>query len=214
MGDPILSEIEQAIDGGRLVPVVGAGVSSATATMPSWRALIESAIDYVRSSGSGDPHPAIAALAENNLLKAAECATAELRAEFPAWLRSSFHKQWEQVRSRALVDRICDLMPSFIATTNYDRLLTMLHPERWEPVTWIDPAGMQAALRDGGRILNLHGIYDQPKSVVFSAASYRTLTGDAAYEAVGRSLWLEHTLLFVGASVDGVSDPDFARLLG
>jgi hypothetical protein len=212
--DPILGEIEQAIGGGRLVPVVGAGVSSATAPMPSWRALVESAIAHAKASGSGDPQPAAEALARNNLAEAAELATTALGVEFPAWLRSSFHVQRSQITSRAVIDRISDLMPSFVATTNYDRLLTMLHPERWEPVTWTDPVGMQTVLRDGGRILHLHGVYDQPKSVIFSAASYRTLTSDAAYETVGRSLWLEYTLLFVGASVDGVSDPDFARLLG
>jgi hypothetical protein len=213
--DIILNEISQSMGAGRLIPVVCAGISSATVKkMPSWSELIESAISYGEASGSQNTQEATRKLKEHNFLEAAELARIGLGNQFPLWLRLSFSIQRDQVDTRAVIDRICDLMPQFIATTNYDRLLTLLHPESWEPVTWTNADNMHAVLLEGRRVLHLHGVYDQPESVVFGSASYAALASSPAYDAVTRSLWLGHTLLFLGASIDGVSDPDFSRLLG
>ena len=73
---------------------------------------------------------------------------------------------------------------------------------------------MQSALRDGEpRIFHLHGVYDEPDSVVFGIADYAALVEDPAYRIVFSSLWLTKTLLFIGCSFDGLSDPDFSRML-
>ena len=109
---------------------------------------------------------------------------------------------------------IIDLPCPVIATTNYDRLLSRLRPSNPIALTWENPVKMQSALRDGEpQIFHLHGVYDEPDSVVFGIADYAALVEDPAYRIVFSSLWLTKTLLFIGCSFDGLSDPDFSRML-
>jgi hypothetical protein len=201
------------------VPVVGAGVSKGVARFPDWSGLIANGLEYAATVNEAQPDFAEEIrkhLAANNFARAAELLKSAVRApsaEFSAWLNTVFRLSDESYLARSLVDRICDLMAPLIATTNYDRLITTLHPERWEPVTWTDPVGMQTALHLGNRVLHLHGVYDQPRSVVFGIDNYDELVADPAYEAVIRGLWLQRTLLFIGCSFSGLEDPDFSQLL-
>jgi SIR2-like domain len=218
--DSLLAELRTLLDRGEVVPVVGAGVSIATAGLPNWSDLIRSAIRHValrRTCDSAQIDAVTTLLDRNELPAAAEKACRLLGApagEFPAWLATQFNVANEQIKSTDLINSIIDLPCPVIATTNYDRLLSQLHPNNPIALSWRDPIKMQAALRDKEpRIFHLHGIYDDPDSIVLGVAEYETLVAAPAYRAVLEALWLTRTLLFVGCSFDGLADPDFCKLL-
>ena len=125
----------------------------------------------------------------------------------------TFRADQEQVSDWSTLSAVFELMCPIIATTNYDRILCFNQLRVTLAVSWDQPAAMEAALKDGGSVFHLHGIYDRPQSVVFGAEDYDRLVGTDAYRSVLRALWLGRTLLFVGCSFDGLQDPDFSRLL-
>jgi len=192
----------------------------AAAQLPSWPALIGSAIDHLtlhRISKLDEIEAVRELLGRRDLLAAAERTRRLLGApegEYPAWLMAQFKRGHAQIKSTELIDRIVDLPCPVIATTNYDRLVSLLHPKNPTTLTWQEPIKMQTALRDHEpRIFHLHGVYDDARSVVFGIADYEALVADTAYRDVLSTLWLSKTLLFIGCSFDGLADPDFSRLL-
>jgi hypothetical protein len=133
--------------------------------------------------------------------------------EFAGWLRQTFTVR-RMAGEMPIIDAISNLLTPVLATTNYDRLLTHpFNPFISRTATWRDQVKLQLGLRDGTRVLHLHGIYDEPETVVFGRSDYDRLLRGEAYSAVLSALWLERTLLFVGCSFDGLTDPDFFRLL-
>jgi hypothetical protein len=219
--NPHIEALRQEIHHRKLVPVVGAGVSKLVAGIPLWRGVIDDGIRHIKASGvSTDAE--IQAIRE--LLTAKELVPAAQRVreimgapggEFPTWLAHLFGVQRYDVppNSTHAIDSIVNLQCPLIATTNYDKLLSELHYDYFAAVTWQDPPRMQVALREGARVLHLHGVYDIPDSVVFGQSDYDRIVADSAYQMVLSTLWLDRTLLFIGCSFDGLKDPDFSRLL-
>ena len=73
---------------------------------------------------------------------------------------------------------------------------------------------MLTYLRSRRGVAHLHGRYDAPGSVVLSSKDYQRLTErqqDAT--AVVQALFYSGVLLFVGTSLDGLSDPHLGRML-
>ena len=212
-------QLRALIDARRVIPVVGAGVSIATAGLPTWTGLLEDGFRHVAATRTADEDELAAGrdlLETGRLVDAAAHLKALLghpRGEFPAWLDDVFGAQRDV--DTHLLHAIFDLQAPLVVTTNYDRLLSLHHPHNPETVTWRQGARMQAALqrRDGGFVLHLHGVYSDPDSVVFGVADYEALVRDAAYRAVLQALWLSETLLFIGCSFDGLDDPDFRTLV-
>jgi hypothetical protein len=217
--DGLCKELQGLMAEGRVVPIVGSGVSTATAAIPGWRGVLEDGLRHLAEIGTcseAELSEARSLLSANDLIAAAQRMCALMGCpggEYPFWLKKEFEVGREQIHNRRLIDRIVDLPVPLIATTNYDRLISTLHPEAHAPVTWLHPAAMQVALREGDRVLHLHGVYEEPASVVFGIESYSRIVSDPAYRAVLQSLWLERTLLFIGCSFDGLQDPDFRALL-
>jgi SIR2-like domain len=218
--DPLFATLRSALENGGVVPVVGAGVSIATAQLPSWPQLIKSGVAHSklhRTCTAQEIEDVATLIDHGELLAAAEKVRKLLGApggEFPAWLLNQFKGAHAQMKSTELIDSIIDLPCPVIATTNYDRMLSQLHPSNPTALTWQNPIKMQAALRVGEpRIFHLHGVYDEPGSVVFGRANYTALVKDPAYRMVLSSLWLSKTLMFIGCSFDGLSDPDLSRML-
>jgi hypothetical protein len=52
---PILEQLQLELQRGRVVVVVGAGVSRAAADLPGWKSAVESAIDHLRQMGTVTP---------------------------------------------------------------------------------------------------------------------------------------------------------------
>lgn len=218
--NPHIEEILKAMTQRRLVPVVGAGVSTWTASLPGWIALVERGLDYVAGLGTHSPQEiddARQLLASSETIEAAQRLKSFLRApsgEYRRWLRRVFRVAPDQVISDRLIGAIRRLYCPIVATTNYDKLISLLHYPMMDPVAWRNPALMHDALTEGGAVLHLHGVYDDPESVVLGEDDYEALVHRApAYRDVLRTLWLDRTLLFIGCSFAGIEDPDFLNLL-
>ena len=215
----IKQALRQELAAGRVVPVVGAGFSRAVANFPSWIGLIQAGLQHAKDSllCEQEEHDRVQdLLREGRLVDAASSMRQLLDAPnwpFAAWLHDTFAKSADDYLFHQLPHRLSDLCCPLYATTNYDRLLSDLLLDRPAPVTWGDPEAMLLARRYGGRLLHLHGIFDEPASVVLGAGDYDAVVGNEAYRAVLEALWVTKTLLFVCCSFDGITDPDFSALL-
>jgi hypothetical protein len=199
-------------------------VSSGAANVPDWAGLIDSGVAYAESvSAAGGPPlctpdraAAIRAdLGAGRLTEAAAHVKAMLGApsgEYARWLRQTFGVARDRVTRHSTLNAVADLLCPLLATTNYDRLLSDFHPDRPPPVTWRQAVPLQIALRDGGHVVHLHGVFDEPESVVFGVQDYADLVAHGGYRAILQTLWLDRVLLFVGCSFEGLRDPDFAAL--
>ncbi|TEB41248.1 hypothetical protein D0809_26495, partial [Flavobacterium circumlabens] len=114
----------------RVIPVIGAGVSSAAANLPSWVTLIKMGFEYAESRylnpdliSKGRKH-----LEDNNFLLASNYLKKVLNApSFPYvnWIKDIFEDPI--IESDSLINSILDLSTSIIATTNYDTLLSSIN---------------------------------------------------------------------------------------
>ncbi|MFF5296516.1 SIR2 family NAD-dependent protein deacylase [Paractinoplanes globisporus] len=218
MSDDVRSEIRAALEERRLVPVIGVGVSRAAAGLPTWWQAVDAARQHLERTNAvdaGELAEAARLLDAGDLVAAAALLTGRLKdlREWGAWLRRAFRVERGAVHDWRLPSAVFELMCPLLATTNYDPILSFDSLVPREAVSWDRPASMQAALRDSGGVLHLHGVWDKPDTVVFGTADYDRLAADEAYESVMRTLWLDRTLLFVGCSFDGMQDPDVGRLL-
>lgn len=217
IADRFYQELRARLRADQVVPVIGAGVSMAAARLPGWWGAVANGLRYVEEARiwpADQVAAARAALDAGDLVGTAQRLKGLLGAphgEYPRWLKECFGSA--RLQSTDLLHAIADLGCPVLATTNYDRILSDHLPHRPQPVTWREPRRMAAALGESGRVLHLHGIYDDPPSVIFGVDDYGEVVADPAYEAVLRTLWLDRTLLFVGCSPDGLRDPDFTRLL-
>lgn len=212
------NDLSESLRGGNVVPLIGAGVSMQVARMPSWSQSVHCAIDHALAMRliSASDADNIRTLANDNLIGAAKRCMHVLGApggEYPAWLQKTFGARPTSECSPALLQAIWNLGCKLVATTNYDRLISELSPDRPEAIPWTDGARSAHALREGGAVIHLHGVYTHPESVIFGAESYEDLARNETYSAVLRALWMTKTLLFVGCSFDGLRDPDIGRLL-
>ena len=206
---------------GALIPFLGAGVARAVANVPTWAQLIERGLAYLSEVGvSIDQAEVAEEIRRGKLVSAADHIQSALGSpggEYPAWLRSEFAIDRTRMRNTELLDAIVDLRARLIVTTNYDKLIELRQVFPTDAVTWKEPNKMLSALRDDNpdtqAVLHLHGIYDDPDSVIFGSGDYRRVSESEPYRAIMRALWLGKTLLFVGCSLDGIMDPDFSRLI-
>lgn len=209
----------------RVVPVVGAGVSKATVGASGWAQVIRSGLLYVEETGAYPPgeiegvrtlldDPSAASLVQaGERFKDLLTGRGRSLDAFANWLQREFGFQQSDVTDPRLIRSIHSLRCPLLATTNYDKLLSILSTEFLEPVTWRSSHQMLLAVRDGGRILHLHGVWDEPESIVLSGSDYDQAIANDAYRVVLHDLWLNRTLLFIGCSVNGLEDPDFLTLL-
>lgn len=220
-----LDQLRNELARRRVVVVAGAGVSAAVADLPRWRAAVELAIRHLASVGTvtsarlQELRGQLAAAQTSQDL--VECAAAVRDAltgasssagEFASWLQDLFDVNMEDIKDPRLLRAIHSIGSPLLATTNYDKLLSISNA-RLQPVTSQDPAQLTHALRTGGRVVHLHGVWDDPESVVFGLADYEQIANLAQHQAFMQTIWLDRTIMFVGCSLDGMRDPDFTRLL-
>ncbi|KSV75980.1 hypothetical protein N185_16160 [Sinorhizobium sp. GW3] len=154
------------------------------------------------------------ALQDNALTKAAAIIQEGLKApdgEYAAWLWHEFDDADWKIFDLQLITEILDLPCPLLATTNYDRLLQRYDASMRMTCVQTQPASMVDVLRRGG-VFHLHGIYTEPGSVILSDGDYTRALNDPAYRSVIQALWMTKSLLFIGCSFDGITDPDFTRL--
>lgn len=212
------TKIRNLLKQGLIVPVAGAGVSHATAGIPGWKGLIDIGIDYARGM------KADAVLIEeaqklsdaDQLTKAAVLVKRLLSAPdhpYPNWLNSVFERPG--IKNEKLIESIQNLCQPFIATTNYDDLLSTIGFSRTDMVLdWTQHEQIQSyAYKRKPFILHLHGIYTRPKTLIFGDDDYENLKLAKGYKTVLNNLWMNRHFLFIGCSRDGVMDEDFLTVL-
>jgi tetratricopeptide (TPR) repeat protein len=222
MSTMLVGDLRQELARGRVIVLVGAGVSvGATKGAPvaSWTGLLEDGVarceqlalrplpagwgDWVRKQlRSGDVETMIlAAEAVTNRLGGRE------HGEYRRWLRETVGEL--SAGRGEVVEALRDL-GAILATTNYDGLLEAA--TGLPAVTWQDQARVHAVLRGAEEaILHLHGFWREPTSVVLGVRSYQQLLGDEHAQLMQQVMVAVGTLLFVGFGA-GLTDPNFEAL--
>ncbi len=221
MSDTPVEDLRKEIQAGRVLVIVGSGVSTgATKGNPlaSWTGLLKNGVDRCVSVRGLDAKWAGRVRAEiesgdmDDLLSAAEKISSKLGfpdgRDYRDWLRDTVGTL--QAKDRSVLEALRDLgLP--LATTNYDGLLEEV--TGLPPVTWRGgDRAIRAIQKAEPGILHLHGYWEEPESVILGIRSYERILGHAHAQAVLRAVQTLHTLLFVGCG-DGLSDPNFGALL-
>ncbi len=218
----MLERLSAAHKSGRLIPVIGSGVSTQAAGLPNWPSLLDSAVAHLESLGVEAPiRESVLTLGRVRLLEAFTLYQELLpeadgrhheNLDYEAFLQDQFGSP--VVRDRRILEAIGGLQSRVLVTTNYDTLLedysacAVSNSE-----TWLRPAEMRAALRSGGGVLHLHGRYDIAESVIMSRPDYERVVQSRDSEAIAQAIFNSGVLMFVGMSLDGLVDPHLGSLL-
>jgi hypothetical protein len=214
-----IEKIRQLIRENMIIPVVGAGVSHATAGLPGWFGLVKDGLQYVKEKQLDYENLIEVAqnfLDQNRLTDAATIVKKLLNAPdhpFSDWLTDLLGKP--AVHSTELIESIQNLCLPIIATTNYDDLLNEVGLNQNTNIyDWSEFEEIQRALLDGQKcIFHLHGRYRKPNTTIFGADDYYKLTSEIGYKTLLQQLWMNKHFLFIGCSRDGVMDNDFMTVL-
>ncbi len=221
MSDTIPDELHEQIANGKVVVIVGAGVSAAATCgheVSSWHGLLKHGIRYVRDCRRYDEHweqQRIKSLEQGDaatLIALAEEITDSLGGcqggEFTRWLKETVGAL--RVKD-ATVIKALEALGGPLLTTNYDDLLSQVTNR--DECTRLQPHKIEDVLRrDDRAIVHLHGHYDFPQTVVLGAQSYEEIRGDESMQADLRGFLSTKTCLFVGMG-EGFADPNFSALL-
>ncbi|MFE2657983.1 SIR2 family protein [Brevibacterium sp. NPDC059310] len=140
-------------------------------------------------------------------------------------LKSRLKHDWDQMLSDAFVgpqyepseahQAIFELDSRIVITPNFDKIYDV-HAQQESGQTvrishYYDPDTPQI-MRGGYRgILKVHGTIDQPSTTIFTRKDYSTLRYKyASFQSLIDALFLTHTFLFLGTSLD---DPDLRLFL-
>lgn len=222
MNPRYLDRLKADLVEGRVVAVIGSGVSSAAtgrAPTASWKGLLESGLDHCLAADSTSDESwaayirhGIESRQSDLLLSVAGLIAKRLGApkgnRYFRWLEEAIGTL--KVNDPAVIEAISSLNVR-LATTNYDSLLEQA--TGMESITWLDqPQAHRFAKPGGNGILHLHGYWRNPETVILDEASYERLRLDEFARTILNSLATSNSLLFIGCG-DGLDDPHFERLL-
>ena len=211
-------KLRELLKNGQVIPVVGAGVSYATAGLPGWKGLIEDGLDYAERNKFTQSiiDEARTLLTSDKLIQAASHVKQLLNAPdhpFTNWLNDALGRP--KVNSPLLIESIQNLCQPVIATTNYDDLLRSVGSVQTDlALDWSQHEEIQSCLDNRKQfILHLHGIYTRPHTPIFGEDDYENLKTQKGYKTILSDLWRNRHFLFIGCSRDGVMDEDFSTVL-
>jgi hypothetical protein len=207
-------KVIQLLKEDKVIPIIGAGVSTATANLPSWYNLIRLGFEYATDKNLEEDLIAIGEkhLVDNELLLASNILKKVLRAPkfpFSNWIKDCFDNP--TIISDDLINSISDLSTPIILTTNYDTLLSTVNSysnkqkyvhNQYEEV-------VNSIKKKEEIIVHLHGIYDLPETIILSNEDYENLNKNVGYKTLLQKLLTDYHFLFIGCSKDGVMDEDF-----
>jgi tetratricopeptide (TPR) repeat protein len=209
-----------------IIPFVGTGVSRAVLgkgtghpLFPSWQELLQKAADRLNTEKQL-AHEGIVRnmlqLSPPNLLEAARYAREGLAANYYDFLKKNFDRISDEAdpASLALARSVWSLGSSLVITTNYDRVLSWVHPNPAD-ITLLDidaPAEQVSLLRDTGHrptVWHLHGTINNAAKIILTPDGYNRLypsdQSQTQYDAAIHTLWsllASRSFLFIGFSLE------------
>lgn len=218
----LIDDLKSSIAGPGPRPLVicGAGVSVAASAgdSPNWKQLIASGIQRVIGLQPDEQTWSAYALHRLNQddaavwVEVADELTARLggrdNAEFRLWLEKEFKALTPT--DTLLLDAIASLNCP-IATTSYDDLLAKSLD--LPVINWDDHEEVHQFLANRSEgILHLHGYWKKPSTVILGSRSYRDAVDDSRRTFLQQLAALSRPSVFIGASPQGLADPDFSNL--
>lgn len=220
------STLRRALEDHSAVVVVGTGVSAASVsdhTNCSWPGLLKSGVQYLDSAGLL-PHIAIKKSIEEDIKIGS--------ALDPTFLLAAAQKIFDQmggINSPHFATFLADSVGTLILddskshlaktlghlnvplmTTNYDTLLEQATGRAH--VTWRETRRFRSALtRTSNDVFHLHGIWDDPESIILTTSDYGRIVSDVETQALRGCFGIMNTLIFVGFG-SGINDPHFSAL--
>lgn len=224
--DSGVERLTEALRSGRVVAIVGAGLAAATtAGQPcsTWVGLLRSGITFAQEHALIDAEKArtltglldlaTAGASDLNLLLSSATAIGGYISDAGEQAQANWYRDTIgqlKVKHPGWIDAVASLHAP-ILTTNYDTLIEQRTGR--VSVTRSDPAGFQAAVtRSSHSIVHLHGVWNDPRSVVLTHTDYASLLADETSVALEKALSATMSILYIGFGA-GMDDPNFAELL-
>ena len=227
-GDPVtdLDELKAAFQNGHAVLVIGTGASAnvtANAVCANWEGLIRNGVEFAQGHDAEATQEwrtlvetqidfALKSEDTGMLLSAAGLVAGRIKSigvqAYSDWLQKSVGSL--TVTSPDWASSILE-MGSPILTTNYDTLLEEIGGR--SSSNWEDGRQFQELVRTSSSTIgHLHGVWNEPSSVVFSSADYERHAHSESTQALQRALASIKTLVYLGYG-SGLDDPNFSALL-
>ncbi|GAA1753740.1 SIR2 family protein [Aeromicrobium alkaliterrae] len=212
-------QLAQDLRSGRVVVLVGAGVSLAATgdANASWPGLLANGVDFAEARYAMDADTAeicrtmLSDASAENLLDVSTAVVDSMGGQegalFEEWLGRSVG--YLQVSDDRVIRSVLGLNCP-IVTTNYDSLLENVGSR--DHVTWTMPTQVQRVLAGQSRsIVHFHGHHSEPKSIVLSRPSYQLLLANKYIEALRHGMAATNTLIYIGFGA-GMDDANFSSL--
>jgi SIR2-like domain/NB-ARC domain len=221
MANTAEDDLKNILANGNALIVCGAGVSAGLTggQAPGWKALVEKSVAYCKAqtvltaSDEEDFERWLkAGTVTEQWLKAAELVRRQVGARFRTFLGGELDGLSNT--SPVLTGQLKSFLDAgnAIATTNYDNLLAAALGVR--PVTWVHPVeAMQIVKGQAKNVLHLHGHWTEPESVVFSETDYQKVMQAEDSQFVQKLAIHNRSLVFMGCSLDGLSDFNIGNLM-
>ncbi|WP_415394434.1 SIR2 family NAD-dependent protein deacylase (plasmid) [Rhodococcus globerulus] len=222
-----VADIKEAIQQRTALIVLGTGFTAASiddTTNCSWPGLLRSGLTYIEDNAIQPSDRILRSIAEDieigehdsssYLLTAAQKIVSELggvgSAHFNAFMRHTIGCMNPSPTKNSLAVAI-DALEIPIITTNYDQIFEQITNRH--SVSWRDVRQARNALTSKGAesVVHLHGIWNDPDSIIITSTDYERILSDTGTEALRQSLGMLRTMVFVGFGA-GLHDPHFSSL--
>lgn len=223
-----MKSFEQAVSESDAIFIVGTGLSAATsgnAPTATWMGLVRSGTARARQLNPSLDQDwqglveGLLAFGERTgsseiVIQAAGMVAAALRdiggLAFSQWLSDDLG-QLEVHSSEAASALVSYPFPFPILTTNYDTLLEAVGNR--QSTDWTDVRGFhEVVTRGSDAIGHIHGVWNNPASVVLSEGDYAVLHRHESTQALEHAIATLKSIVYVGFG-GGLSDPNFSSLL-
>lgn len=222
-----MDDFARAVQGSRVILIAGTGVSAAaTGNSPSatWAGLIRSGIETAHRLDPAQCDSAWKAVVEQALTIGIERGNTGLLINAASMVRSALTEIGTQAYANWLETEIGNLevtnddvpkalgsLPFPILTTNYDTLLDNTCARG--TASWTDPKALQEVLlATTNHVGHLHGVWNNPASVILSDSDYARHGIAEAVQHLERAISSVMQVIYVGFG-SGLTDPNFSKLL-
>lgn len=206
---PVPAELRQACSNGECVAFVGPGLS-APASLPTWGPLVEGLLKWSAKHAMFTPEEYESleeATKQRDYESVADMVVSRISdpAELAGYLRKVFSTE------RLPIPQAHSLLPrlpfSAILTTNFDDFIERSYTGLLPIYTPNDTESLQSAhIASKPYILKLYGTYARPETILVDPAHFRTaMASNIPFTRYMQGLFLSRTMLFIGASLEGIS---------